>query len=91
VWSIPTVQPPGPLPDLRRGHRRLVVETAQRQSPADRRGAITAALLDPLVDSIGTAAGLSGVNRCTHRQTVTWSTVTPRSASSSSTSRQDRP
>jgi hypothetical protein len=91
VWSIPTVQPPGPLPDLRRGHRRLAVEKAQRQSPADRRGAITPALLDPLVDSIGTAAGLSGVNRCTHRQTVTWSTVTPCLASSSSTSRQDRP
>jgi hypothetical protein len=31
------------------------------------------------------------VNRCTHRYTVTWSTSTPRSASSSSTSRYDRP
>jgi hypothetical protein len=29
----------------------------------------------------------SGVNRCTLPQTVTWFTVTPRSASSSSTSR----
>jgi hypothetical protein len=29
----------------------------------------------------------SGVNCCTHRYTVTWSTVTPRSAISSSTSR----
>jgi hypothetical protein len=43
-----------------RSHRRLAVETAQRQTPADRRGAIMAALLDPLVDSIDTAAGLFG-------------------------------
>jgi hypothetical protein len=35
--------------------------------------------------------GEQGVNRCTHRYTVTWSTSTPRSASSSSMSRQERP
>src|SRR5712691_6103925 len=33
----------------------------------------------------------SGVKRCTHRYTVTWSTSIPRSASSSSTSRYDKP
>jgi hypothetical protein len=33
----------------------------------------------------------SGTNRCTHRWMVTWSTSTPRSASSSSTSRYDNP
>jgi hypothetical protein len=31
------------------------------------------------------------VKRCTHRKTVTWSTVIPRSASSSFTSRQESP
>jgi Transcriptional regulatory protein, C terminal len=36
------------------------------------------------------ASASSGVNRSTHRSTVTWSTSTPRSTSSS-TSRQDRP
>jgi hypothetical protein len=33
------------------------------------------------------APASSGVNRCTHRNTLTWSTCTPRSASSSSMSR----
>jgi hypothetical protein len=38
----------------------------------------------------GRAASISsGVNRCTHRNTVTWSTLMPRSASSSSTSLYD--
>jgi hypothetical protein len=36
----------------------------------------------------GRAASMnSRVNRCTHRYTLTWSTVMPRSASNSSTSR----
>ena len=37
------------------------------------------------------ASASSGVNRSTQRETVTWSTSTPRSASSSSTSRWERP
>jgi hypothetical protein len=37
------------------------------------------------------ASTSSGVNRCTHRYTVTWSTSMPRSASNSSTSLYDRP
>jgi hypothetical protein len=37
------------------------------------------------------ASASSGVNRSTHRYTVTWSTSTPRSVSSSSTSRYDSP
>lgn len=52
--------PPGPLPDLRATHRRLTIATAAGLTPADRRGAILAALLDPLVDSIDTAADLLG-------------------------------
>ena len=40
----------------------------------------------------GRAASIdNGVKRCTHRKTVTWSTVIPRSASSSFTSRQESP
>jgi hypothetical protein len=38
----------------------LVEKNAQPQAPADRRGAVMAALLGPRVDSIGTAAGLLG-------------------------------
>ena len=52
--------PPGPMPDLRAAHRRLTVATARGLTPADRRGAILAALLDPLVDSIDAAADLIG-------------------------------
>jgi len=37
------------------------------------------------------SVGERRANRCTHRYTVTWSTSTPRSASSSSTSRYDSP
>jgi uncharacterized membrane protein YccC len=51
---------PGPLPDLRAAHRRLTAATASGLTPADRRGAILAALLDPLVDSIDSAADLLG-------------------------------
>lgn len=40
----------------------------------------------------GRATSISGgVNRCTHRNTVTWSTMMPRSASSSSMSRLNSP
>jgi hypothetical protein len=38
----------------------LVEKNTQAQAPADRRGAIMAALLGPRADSIGTAAGLLG-------------------------------
>jgi len=58
VHSIRTGEPPRHFPDLRRAHRRLSVGTAQGQALADRRGAIMAALLDPLVDGIDTAADL---------------------------------
>ena len=58
VRSIRTGEPPRQIPDLRRAHRRLTVDTAQGQALADRRGAIMAALLDPLVDGINTAADL---------------------------------
>ena len=51
---------PGPLPDLRAAHRRLTAATTSGMTPADQRGAILAAMLDPLVDSIDTAAELLG-------------------------------
>jgi uncharacterized membrane protein YccC/glyoxylase-like metal-dependent hydrolase (beta-lactamase superfamily II) len=56
VRSIRAGQPPGPLPDLRQSQRELTAQTAARATQADRRGAILAALLDPLIDSIDTAA-----------------------------------
>lgn len=68
VHAIRTGEPPRHFPGLRRAHRRLSVGTAQGQTPADRRGAIMAALLDPLVDGIDTAADLlsgSGRDRLT--------------------------
>ncbi len=49
-------EPPAPLPDLRASQRQLVALTTARLTQQDRRGAILAALLDPLVDSIDTAA-----------------------------------
>ncbi|HEX9064329.1 MAG TPA: FUSC family protein [Streptosporangiaceae bacterium] len=63
VRALRESEPPGPLPDLRAAHRRLTVATATGRTPADRRGAILAALLDPLVDSIDTAADLLGGER----------------------------
>jgi uncharacterized membrane protein YccC len=58
VQALRSEHPPEPLPDLRHAHRRLTIATAAGQTPADRRGAILAALLDPLVDAIDTAADL---------------------------------
>lgn len=60
VTALRESEPPEPLPDLRAAHRRLTVATGTGLTPADRRGAILAALLDPLVDSIDTAADLLG-------------------------------
>jgi uncharacterized membrane protein YccC len=54
----PPGHPPGHLPDLRQSQRKLAADSAASLTPADRRGAILAALLDPLVDSIDTAADL---------------------------------
>jgi nitrite reductase (NADH) large subunit len=52
------------------------------------RDGIAGRLDEAMQQSKGRAASISsGVNRCTQRYTVTWSTRTPRSASSSSTSR----
>jgi hypothetical protein len=45
----------------------LVQKNTQRQTPADRCAAIMAALLDPLVDSIDTAADRSAAPPLTHR------------------------
>jgi uncharacterized membrane protein YccC len=60
VSSIQAGRPPGELPELRQSQLRLAAESAECLSPEDRRGAILAALLDPLVDSIDTAADLLG-------------------------------
>jgi monomeric isocitrate dehydrogenase len=49
--------------DLRGSQHRLAVATAAGQTAADRRGAILAALLDQIVDSIDTAADLLGAER----------------------------
>jgi hypothetical protein len=48
------------LPDLRGSQHRLAATSASEQTPAGRRGAILAALLDPLVDGIDSAADLLG-------------------------------
>jgi uncharacterized membrane protein YccC/glyoxylase-like metal-dependent hydrolase (beta-lactamase superfamily II) len=56
VRSIRAGQAPGPLPDLRQSQRELAAQSASRATQADRRGAILAALLDPLIDSIDSAA-----------------------------------
>ncbi|MGI9006479.1 MAG: FUSC family protein, partial [Streptosporangiaceae bacterium] len=60
VRALREAEPPRPIPDLRAAHRRLTLATASGLAPADRRGAILAALLDPLVDSIDSAADLLG-------------------------------
>jgi uncharacterized membrane protein YccC len=56
--SVREARPPGELPPLRQSQLRLAARFAECLTPEDRRGAILAALLDPLVDSIDTAAGL---------------------------------
>lgn len=56
--SVASGQPPVALPDLRLSQRRLAAASAGRQTLEQRRGAILAALLDPLVDSIDTAASV---------------------------------
>jgi uncharacterized membrane protein YccC len=62
VDSISANHPPGDLPALRQSQRKLAADSAASLTPADRRGAILAALLDPLVDSIDTAADLLATN-----------------------------
>ena len=56
--AIRTGSPPGPLPELRQSQRDLAAAAAAGQTSADRRGAVLAALLDSVVDSIDTAADL---------------------------------
>lgn len=58
VHALRTGTRPGDLPELRQAHRQLAAATSSGLTPADRRGAILTALLDPLVDSIDTAADL---------------------------------
>ncbi len=58
VRAVRAGEQPAPLPDLRQSQRHLAAQTAAGLTPADRRGAILAALLDPLVDSIDTAANV---------------------------------
>ncbi len=57
VRAIRTTSPPGPLPGLRRSQQDLAAVAAAGQTPRHQRTAILAALLDPLVDAINTAAG----------------------------------
>ena len=56
VPSVRAGRHPGPLPDLRQSQRELAAQFGSGTTQADRRGAILAALLDPLIDSINTAA-----------------------------------
>ncbi|HEY3905922.1 MAG TPA: FUSC family protein [Streptosporangiaceae bacterium] len=56
VRSVRAGLPPGPLPDLRQSQRELAAQFGSGTTQADRRGAILAALFDPLIDSINTAA-----------------------------------
>jgi hypothetical protein len=58
--SVREGRKPGALPELRQAQLKLAAESAECLTPAERRGAILAALLDPLVDSIDTAASLLG-------------------------------
>jgi uncharacterized membrane protein YccC len=60
VEAITSGTQPGPLPELRRSQQQLTAATQPGLTPADRRGAILAALLDPVVDSINSAADLLG-------------------------------
>lgn len=56
--SLRTGSPPGPIPDLRGAQRQLTKAMAAGITPEQRRGALLAALLDPLVDAIDSAADL---------------------------------
>jgi uncharacterized membrane protein YccC len=56
--SLRTGSPPGRIPDLRGSQRQLTKAMAAGITPEQRRGALLAALLDPLVDSIDSAADL---------------------------------
>jgi uncharacterized membrane protein YccC len=56
--SLRTGSPPGQLPDLRGSLHQLTKAMAAGITPEQRRGALLAALLDPLVDSIDSAADL---------------------------------
>lgn len=58
VRALRSGERPGPMPELRQSQRHLAAESAACTTQAERRGAILAALLDPLVDSIDTAADL---------------------------------
>lgn len=58
VAAIATGARPGPFPNLRRTQRELAADAAHGKTPVQRRTAILAALLDPLVDAIDTAADL---------------------------------
>lgn len=58
VAAISAGRPPAELPPLRRSQLRLASQSAACLTQEDRRGAILAALLDPLVDSINTTADL---------------------------------
>jgi len=56
--SVLAGRKPAGIPDLRTSQLQLATTTAECLTPEDRRGAILAALLDPLVDSIDTAVSL---------------------------------
>ena len=56
--SVRDGRKPAELPELRQSQLKLAAASAQCLTPTDRRGAILAALLDPLVDSVDTAASL---------------------------------
>jgi uncharacterized membrane protein YccC len=58
VRALRSGERPAPLPELRQSQRDLAAQSAPCATLAERRGAILAALLDPLVDSIDTAADL---------------------------------
>jgi uncharacterized membrane protein YccC len=60
VRALRSGERPAPLPELRQSQRQLAALSAACTTGAQRRGAILATLLDPLVDSIDTAADLLG-------------------------------
>jgi uncharacterized membrane protein YccC len=66
VQAIRAGSPPGPLAELRQSQRDLAAAAAAGQTSSDRRGAVLAALLDSVVDSINTAASLLGEIGASH-------------------------
>lgn len=66
VRALRSGEPPGLLPELRQSQRQLASQSAACATATQRRGAILAALLDPLVDDIDTAADLlsRSLRRC---------------------------